>query len=284
VIIDGIGGTRYMEKYSVLMSCYRNDKKEWLKLSIEAILNQTYKTDDFVIICDGPIPEELNEVLIDYETKYNDIIHVYRKEKNEGLGLALAYGLTKCKNKYVARMDADDYCVPNRCEKEMKFLSDNPDYQIVGTWEDEFEEDYNKVISVHRVPETPEEIKKTMRKRCSILHPTIIFDKDYILNNGNYHHVPLMEDYDLFMRMVIECGAKCYNFQESLYSLRVNDNLYKRRGGVKYLKIVWRFKYSQYKKKNIKLGDFIISAFTQVVVCLMPNRMRKWFYLKFLRK
>lgn len=272
-----------MENYSVLMSVYKNDKPDWLRQSIESISNQTIITNDFVIVCDGPVSEEVNEVLEYYQKKYS-YISIYRKEKNSGLGLALAYGLNFCKNNLVARMDADDVSALNRCEKELAKFSENSNLSIVGCWENEFMDDIEKIVSVHRVPETSEAVRKSMRRRCSMLHPTIMFKKDFALKCGNYHDVLLMEDYDFLMRLIVENNGEVYNLQEGLYFLRINDALFHRRGGIKYLKIVKKFKKEQLKKGNIKFGDYFISSSVQTIVCLMPNKLRKWFYLRFLRK
>ena len=86
------------------------------------------------------------------------------------------------------------------------------------------------------------------------------------------------------MRMIVEYKCNADNVPEALYDLRVNDNFYKRRGGFKYMKTIVKFKKEQRKKRYMSFKDYIISCWTQRIVCLMPNRMRKWFYLKFLRK
>ena len=115
-----------MKQYSVLMSVYYKDNKQWLKVAIESIINQTIKTNDFVIIKDGKLTEELNEVISEYCKKYPDIFNVIELQKNVGLGPALAIGVNECKNELIARMDADDYSVPERCEKQLnKFSEDN---------------------------------------------------------------------------------------------------------------------------------------------------------------
>ena len=95
------------QNYSVLMSVYHADNPDWLRVSIKSILDQTIPTDDFVIVCDGPLSEGLNQVLDEY-SEVNNCIHVFRLKKNVGLGNALAFGIKCCKNELVARMDADD--------------------------------------------------------------------------------------------------------------------------------------------------------------------------------
>ena len=197
--------------------------------------------------------------------------------------MALQEGIKHCKNEYVARMDSDDYSVRERCEKLLKIFIKNDEYDCVGSFEAEFEDNISNVIAIHKVPETSTEIEKFMRRRCALLHPTVMFKKSAVIKSGNYQNVLLYEDYDLFMRMVCENHCKCYNIQETLYFIRINSDFFKRRGGIKYMKTVIKFKNMQRKKGYMSFKDFIISAGGQAIVCLMPNKVRKWFYLKFLR-
>lgn len=100
---------------------------------------------------------------------------------------------------------------------------------------------------------------------------------------GIDHDVRLYEDYDLFMRVVLEHNIKCYNIQENLYYIRINDAFFERRGGVSYMKTAVGFKWRQHKKGYMSFGDFMVSAGGQAAVCLLPNKVRKWVYLNFLR-
>ena len=93
------------QQYSVLMSVYYKDNEMWLKEAIESMLNQTIKTNDFVIVEDGAFPNELENIIKFYKKNYAEIFNIIRIEKNVGLGPALALGVIKCKNELIARMD-----------------------------------------------------------------------------------------------------------------------------------------------------------------------------------
>lgn len=269
--------------YSVLMSVYYKEKPEWLRISLDSMMQQTLPTNDFVIVEDGPLTKELDIVIEEFISKYDNVFHIVKLEKNRGLGLALREGIQYCKNELVVRMDSDDYSVPERCEKLLSVYKNNQELDIIGSFEAEFEDDSMNVVAVHKVPESSEEIFTFMKKRCALLHPTVMFKKSAVIKSGNYRDVRLYEDYDLFMRMVVEYQCKAYNIQENLYYIRINEAFYDRRGGWNYLKTAVKFKYKQLKQKNISKIDFVISAGGQAVVCLMPNKMRRWFYMKFLR-
>ncbi len=270
-------------KYSVLMSVYYKEKPEWLQYALESIINQTIMPNEIVLVEDGNLTSDLYNVIDKFNLKYPNLFNIIKLKKNVGLGLALREGILKCKNELIARMDSDDYSTPDRCEKLLSIFDKDETYECVGSLEAEFEHTINDVVSVHKVPESSEEIERFMRRRCALLHPTVMFKRSSVIKAGNYRSVILYEDYDLFMRMVCENHCKCYNIQESLYYIRVNSDFYKRRGGIKYMKTVLKFKNMQRKKGYMSLFDFIVSAGGQAIVCLMPNKMRRWFYLRFLR-
>lgn len=114
---------KYLPHYSVLMSVYYKEKPEYLRKSILSMWNQTVKTDDFVLVCDGPLTKELNAVVEEMQQKLGSFLHVYRLTKNSGLGIALNEGLKHCKNEFVARMDSDDISRPYRCEAQLQCLT-----------------------------------------------------------------------------------------------------------------------------------------------------------------
>ena len=81
------------DDFTILMSVYRKEKVQWLKESIESMLNQTVQAKEFLIIQDGPLTQELNEVLKGYKAQYPDYFRIVPLEKNVGLGLALQRGI-----------------------------------------------------------------------------------------------------------------------------------------------------------------------------------------------
>ena len=271
-------------KYTVLMSVYYKERPEYLSLSIESMLNQTVKPDEFIIVKDGPLTNELDEVINNFATEYPKMFNIIVNETNLGLGPALAKGIENSKNELIARMDSDDYVVSTRCEKQLEKFREDSELGMVGSYEAEFVDDIDNIISIHRVPTENKEIEQFMHRRCSILHPTVMYKKSAVLKSGNYQSVLLYEDYDLFARMVLEHHIKSYNIPESLYYIRTSEDFFKRRGGIKYAQTVLRFKWGQYRKGYMSLVDFCVSGLGQAFVCVLPNSLRKSFYMKFLRK
>ncbi|MBR1581763.1 MAG: glycosyltransferase [Bacilli bacterium] len=268
-------------KFSVLMSLYIKDKPLILKEALDSIINQTIVPSEIVIIEDGPISEEVENLLFKYRTNYRDLIKVYAYKENKGLGYALNFGINKCENEIIARMDSDDISVTDRFEKELnKLIEDNLD--MVGSNCIEFIDSISNVASNRTMPETNEEIYKYAKKRNPFIHPSMMFKKSLILKAGNFRSVHLCEDYDMWFRCFLE-NAKCYNIQENLVFMRVSKDFYKRRGGLKYYKSVKSCLKNMKKAKFITTGEYLKTIIPRFIVYLAPNFIREMFYKKKLR-
>lgn len=271
------------DNYSVLMGVYYKENPKWLKQSIQSMLSQTIVTNDFVIIKDGKLTKELDEIISEYCKQYPDIFNIVELAKNQGLGPALAIGIKECKNELIARMDSDDISIKDRCEKQLNFFKENPDMDIVGSNIAEFIENIDNIQAYRILPEHDNEIKQYAKRRNPFGHPSIMFKKSKVLEAGNYRSYYLCEDYDMWIRM-IQKDAHCYNIQEILVYMRIGEDFYKRRGGIKYLKSILKFKKEQYKNGFYSKKDYIISSGSHIFMCLMPNNIREILYKKILRR
>jgi len=268
------------------MSVYYKEKPEYLRESIDSMLSQTLKTDDFIIVCDGPLTDELDKVLLEYEKKYPDIIHIKRLLKNGGLPGALNAGLPLCKNELVARMDSDDISLPERCEKQVKRFEENPNLAMLSTSLTEFVTDSNgkRILQKEKsVPTSYNEILAYSKKRNPFNHPTMMYNKEKVLELGGYRQWPYFEDYDLWTRMLAS-GCEGENLKESLLYMRTEAGMYDRRGGLSYAKKAIAFRWDLFRRGYSKPGDFIISAGGQLVISLLPSNARKKAYARMLRK
>ena len=118
------------KEYSVLMSVYHKERPEYLKQAIESIQVQSLSTNDFVLVCDGPLNDELDAVIQTKQLEMGENLNVVRLAKNGGLGNALNEGIKHCKNELVARMDSDDIAYPDRCEKQIAVFNTHSEVSI----------------------------------------------------------------------------------------------------------------------------------------------------------
>lgn len=270
------------EKYSVLMSVYCKEKPEYLKEAISSILNQTVKTDDFVIICDGPLNKGLDSVITEFVTNAPGLFNIYRLPNNLGLAKALNNGILQCKNEIIVRMDSDDISVPERVEKQLKAMSEN-NADIVGSNIIEFEGSIGNTKSIRQVAQKHEDIVAFAKKRSPFNHPSVIYKKSAVVDSGLYEDYRFFEDYNLWATMLSK-GYKGYNVQENLLYMRAGAGMYKRRGGLGYVKCIIRFKNHLRNMKFISLKGFLVGVIGHIIVSLVPNKLRTMVYAKVLRK
>lgn len=272
-----------MEQYSVLMSVYYKDSPEELKQSIDSMLNQTIKANQFVLVEDGPLGDELLSVIDEYYEKHKPLFTLIKLKENQGLGKALDTGLLKCRNDLVARMDADDISLPERCEKLLKLFDSNPKLAIAGTNIDEFYDDPSNVVSSRVVPSDYKSICKFMKRRSPFNHPTVMFRKSEVLRCGGYGKMRRKQDLDLFARMI---NMDCYalNINESLLLFRSNEGNYKRRKSWEYCKSYIDVTRENYKRGYCSFFDLAVVTVGQVVMYVAPMSVMKFLSDKFLRK
>lgn len=271
------------KEYSVLMSVYYKENAKWFEESIQSMFMQTIQPKEFVLVEDGKLTEELENVVKKYKKKYPKIMKVVKLDENVGLGPALQRGVKECSCEYIARMDSDDYSVPNRIEKEFEIFEKDSTIGMVGSNVSEFIDNIQNVICNVVLPEKNEDIIKFSKKRNPFRHPSIMFKKSEVIKAGNYREYYLCEDYDMWLRM-IRSNCKCYNIQENLVYMRISDDFYKRRGGIKYLKSINKFKKEQMSVGYFTKMEYLKSIIPHAIVCLMPNFMRDLIYKKLLRE
>ena len=96
------------QPYSVLMPVYGKERPDWFLEAAKSMMAQTAPPDEFVIVCDGPLTEELEAGIEELKRQAPGLFSILRLNRQEGLGKALAKGVLLCKNSLIARMDSDD--------------------------------------------------------------------------------------------------------------------------------------------------------------------------------
>ncbi|CEN91461.1 glycosyltransferase [[Clostridium] sordellii] len=271
------------EKYSVLMSLYFKEKPSFLKKSIESMINQSLEPDEIVIVKDGKLTEELDEVLDKYTTEYPNLFKIVALKKNLGLGLALNKGLEVCRNDLVARMDTDDISLKERCQLQVEEFMKNKSLSIVGSIVNEFYDTPENIVSSRVVPTRHEDIMKFARRRSPFNHPSVMYRKSAVIKCGGYRDIKRKEDIDLFVRMLNEdCIAM--NIDKPLLLFRSNEDNFLRRKSWENCKSYIDVIYSFWKLGYSTTSDLIIVTIGQIVMFLSPVWVLKILSNRFLRK
>lgn len=263
-------------RFSVLISVYYKEIPRYLDRALQSITDdQVLKPNEIVLVKDGPLTKELDEVIEKYEKKYPNLFKIVVLEKNYGLGKALNIGLENCTYELVARMDGDDISKPERFKKQIDIFKENPNLDILGSWIDEFIEENGemKIRSIRKVPEKSDEIFQKLKSICAFNHPTVMYRKSKVIEVGSYLQEFALEDYYLWIRLVIS-GANMYNLQESLLEFRITEGTSKRRGGLKLLKSDVKFQKKLYGLDFINKRELLLNLIKYFVYRLLPNDLR----------
>ena len=270
----------YME-FSVLMAVYSGDDFGRFKKAFESILNQTLPPSQIVVVKDGPISSMIEEYLGSINVGCTQL-EVVALPKNSGLATALNVGLKHTKYPVVARVDSDDFNLKNRFELQVsEFIADERLTVLSGTVSEKHQGDS---ITYRRLPSRDGEIRKFLKLRSPFNHPAVMFKKEAVLSVGGYNTDSKVEDYDLWFRLSKNKDVVFKNLSDVLVDVDVEDGMYDRRGGWKYLRSYAELKNNMRKEKVISFAEFILSVFGVAVSSHMPSWMRKSLYITVLRK
>ncbi len=209
------------KKVSVLLPI-RNEGVGNLKMCFESLFKQTFQDFEIIIIDDSD-----NDATIEAIDKFNDEakdlgyeVIVIRDNPSKSVAGALNHGLKFCKGDFIARVDSDDVSVSTRFEKQIGFLLNNPDYDIVGSYYAILENNHVTSKTV-KFPISDSNIKRLMFIRCAVAHPTLLIRKSFFTKIGNFDEtLKRAEDYDLWLRAIKLNTIKFKNLPISLLYFR----------------------------------------------------------------
>lgn len=270
------------QNYSVLMSVYKKEKPEYLKQAIESMINQTVQTNDFVLVCDGPLTPQMDSLIEAVCDQYPELFQIIRLEKNSGLGNALNVGLKKCRHELIARMDSDDISLANRCELQLKRFEEDPELAFCSGDIAEFITDEKEVRNVRHVPTGHQEIRRFAKKRNPMNHVAVMFRRSAVEAAGGYIEIPYFEDYYLWVRM-LKKGYKAGNIHQILVNVRIGNGMYRRRGGISYAKNVCTLQKRMLEMHFISYFEFTRNCLVRIGGSIIPVGIRKYMYEKILR-
>lgn len=221
-----------MEKrdLAVIMSLYINDRQGFVRESVESLLNQSYAAFDLYVICDGPVGEDVDEYI---GSLTDDRLHVVKRERNLGLACSLNELLDVVLRKdyrYVARMDADDVCMPDRFLHQVGFMETHPQVDICGGHIEEMMENGDP-RGVVEYPLDHAAMKRFFGRRNPLAHMSVLFRKSYFDKAGRYPTDTNKDEDTMFWLKGFLAGCVFANLDERLARVRVNDDFYRRRNG-----------------------------------------------------
>lgn len=209
-----------MPTIAALMSVYRATDPAELAVALQSLATQTRPADEIVVVLDGPVPDAVRGVLDQF-----GLARLVPLEENVGLGQALNAGMATIDADYIARLDSDDAARPERFERQLAYLEEHPEVAALGTAVEEFEHSLGDGGAIRSLPANP---RKYAAINSPLNHPSVMFRTDAVREVGGYQHVPFMEDYDLWARLLAD-GYELANLEEPLTYFRVSEDQMRRR-------------------------------------------------------
>ena len=220
-----------MNRVAVIMSLYKSDVIDYVKVAIESILNQNYSDFDFYIQYDGLVQKEVEHYLSNIK---DNRIHLNRRSENKGL----AYSLNELLKivmpmgyEYIARMDADDISMTDRFEKQMAYLETHPEIDVVGGAITEIDEDGKSRGKTIIYPAGPKECREFFSKRNPHAHPAVLFRKSFFdkLKGKKYRPEYRQNQDTMLWYDGMMAGTQHVNIPDVVLNFRMTDAMFKKR-------------------------------------------------------
>ncbi|MEX0596958.1 MAG: glycosyltransferase [Candidatus Paceibacterota bacterium] len=272
--------------FSVLLCVYGKDDPILFQEAIDSIYKQTLLPGEIVVVVDGPVPEYIDQCLFNMaldSKRYNIKLKTFRLAKNVGHGEARNYGVKNCEHEIVFLCDADDINTPNRFSRQLPVIEESESISVVGSDIKEVLKKSGSTIGKREVKEFHEDIIYDMTFRCPFNQMSVALRKSHVEAVGGYRTVYNNEDYDLWIRLA-KSGSRFRNLKESLVYATVNEDFYKRRGGLKYFLSETKMQALLYRSGYASLWRVTTNIMKRFVVqVMMPGSIRQKIFLKFAR-
>lgn len=255
-----------MPEISVVMPVHNGEK--YIKEAVDSILSQTFHDFEFIIIDDGST-DRTAELLSSYNDERIKII----KQKKSGISNALNSAISVARGRYIARMDADDRALPERFEKQILFMDENPEIGISGCSVNIIDEEgvYDGAI---KYPLDDRSIRKNLIKRNCFIHPAVIIRKS-VFDGGLFYdnRFYCSQDYDLWFRIADK--YRLANLDEPLLEYRVNNQNLTTQDQKKMLKEAIGIRINAIKKGYYSVFSYIYLIAPLGLLVFTPKMRRR---------
>lgn len=265
-LCDGSVGVE-MQKISIIMGIYNCEST--LEEAINSIICQTYSEWE-LILCDDGSADQTFAVAQEWRRRFPEKIKLLQNEHNRGLNYTLNRCLKEATGTYIARMDADDRCAPERFEMEVSVLESEPEIAIVSTDMEHFDESGTWGCQSH--PEYPQ--PRDFIHGTPFCHaPCMVRREAYEAVNGYSEEKCFLrvEDYHLWLKMY-KTGFRGKNIHRILYQMRDDRNAYSRR------RLVYRINEARVKALAVRELRLPVSGYLYAIRPILVGLIPGWLY------
>lgn len=268
---------------SVLISVYKSENAGYLERALRSVwTDQSLKPDEIVLIEDGSLGKELEQVVSDWKSLLGEKLVILRNDCNLGLTKSLNKGLKVIKSDFIARMDSDDISHPLRFERQIKYLKEHPEISVVGGSLQEFDAAH-ECLNIRHYPLTNEMVISSICKASPLAHPTVMMRRT-IFENGLSYNEKYRTSQDIALWFDVLChGYKIGNVEDITIYFRRDSDMYRRRSKNK----AWN-EFKIYVNGISRLYGFLswryIFPIARLIFRLLPVSIVKWIYSSDMRK
>ena len=270
-------------KISVLISVYKKESPSFLMKALESITqNQTLRPEEIVLVEDGPLSSELYKVIDIWKEKLGDVLTVCKNEVNLGLTKSLNIGIQHVKGDLIARMDSDDISDSKRFERQVAYLEQHPDVDIVGGALQEFD-DENPCLNIRHYPLTHEEACKYIVKACPLAHPSVMMRKRIFDEGLKYdERYRMSQDIKLWYDAIL-AGYRIGNIPDVVLYFRRDGDVFRRRSRAKAWNEFKIYMNGIYRMKGLMTFSYMYPI-ARYCFRNLPPVVVKWIYGSKMRK
>jgi glycosyltransferase involved in cell wall biosynthesis len=216
------------------MSVYKSEKDIYLDRAIKSVWDdQTYKPSQIILVEDGPLTPELYDVIEKWQKRISEVLCLIINEENVGLTISLNKGLKMVTSDLIARMDTDDQSVPDRFAKQVEFLKEHSDIDVVGGAMEIVDKNGNSKYIKHTKLHHEEMVKQICWK-CPLMHPTVMMRNSMFVDKGLSYNEEFRNAQDIALWVdAIMAGCKLANLPDVLLKFTEDEDVYRRRGKVR---------------------------------------------------
>jgi len=263
---------------SVLLSVYKTESPIHFDRALQSVLaDQTLCPDKVVLVEDGPLTQELYDVIEKWNGIANGKMTIVINTVNEGLTKSLNRGLSYIDTDLIARMDTDDVSLPDRFRLQVDYLEKHPEVDILGGAIHEIDENDNDLCDRY-YPLDDESVRQTIFRANPLAHPTVMMRRR-IFEEGMRYNEKYRTNQDLALWYdCLRAGYRIANLPDIILNFRRQQSVYNRRRKKKNL---WReFRIYCIGIKNL-YGIFspkYVYPVMRLCLKLLPTPIVKWAY------
>jgi glycosyltransferase involved in cell wall biosynthesis len=261
-----------LEPFSVLMSLYDRENPDFLRQSLQSLVDSTVRPNEVVLVEDGPISRALTAVVDEFR-EYLNVVSL-PLISNVGFPAALNFGLSKCSYELVARFDTDDICLPDRFFSQLDFMKSNPQVAAVSGVVREFDSSTGEWLGLRQPPCCHEDILRYAKLRSPLNHPAAMFRKSVVLAVDGYPSdmKTAYEEYVLWVRIIL-AGHRLANLEQVIVYMRAGKAQVLRRSGIRYAIQEYKFAGLMRALGFFDYFDFIRFIFFRIPIRFLPKRI-----------